>query len=289
MELLRYVSVMVAIGGTLRFGMADSLTLEPVADNTLIEDPLGSVSNGAGTAMQAGLNGASLIRRAVLRFDVEGAIPTGARITQAALTLENTSGTVGSATCGLYRVTASWGEGASFGAGGQGQGAASQSGDATWIHRIWPDVMWATPGGEYATIQSASMVVNANGSYTWSSVQLARDVQSFLDAPARNYGWLIKGDEVLTRSVKRFSTREESNSGIRPRLKIDFDRCPSDLNGDVAVDDSDFALFVTAYNLLDCADPAMAPGCPADLNTDGAVNDLDFVVFVAAYSELICG
>jgi len=64
--------------------------------------------------------------------------------------------------------------------------------------------------------------------------------------------------------------------------------CPADFNDDTFVDDADFVLFAEAYNILDCADPAMAPSCPADLNGDGFVEDADFVLFAAAYNELIC-
>lgn len=64
--------------------------------------------------------------------------------------------------------------------------------------------------------------------------------------------------------------------------------CPGDLNNDGFVDDSDFVQFAGAYDILDCADPAMAPGCPADLNGDGFVDDSDFVAFAAAYNELLC-
>lgn len=65
-------------------------------------------------------------------------------------------------------------------------------------------------------------------------------------------------------------------------------RCPGDLNSDGFVDDADFVPFVAAYNLLDCADPAMPLGCPADLNADGFVDDADFVTFVAGYDALVC-
>lgn len=65
-------------------------------------------------------------------------------------------------------------------------------------------------------------------------------------------------------------------------------RCVGDLNNDSFVDDSDFVLFVSAYNVLDCADPAMPPGCPADFTRDGFVDDSDFVLFVSAYNELVC-
>ncbi|MBS0190813.1 MAG: hypothetical protein JSR52_06640 [Planctomycetes bacterium] len=64
--------------------------------------------------------------------------------------------------------------------------------------------------------------------------------------------------------------------------------CIGDLNHDGQVDDSDFVFFVVAYNLLDCADPAMPPGCPSDLNGDGVVDDADFAVFVVAYDRLLC-
>lgn len=64
--------------------------------------------------------------------------------------------------------------------------------------------------------------------------------------------------------------------------------CVGDLNGDTFVDDSDFVLFASAYNLLDCADPTMPAGCPADFNSDGFVDDSDFVLFAAAYNELVC-
>lgn len=64
--------------------------------------------------------------------------------------------------------------------------------------------------------------------------------------------------------------------------------CPCDLNGDGVVEDTDFTIFVGAYNVLDCADPAMAPGCPADFNHDGVVEDADFQIFIVAYNELVC-
>ena len=64
--------------------------------------------------------------------------------------------------------------------------------------------------------------------------------------------------------------------------------CPCDFNHDNQVDDADFIAFVYAYNILDCADPAMSPGCPVDVNYDSAVDDADFTIFVAAYNELLC-
>lgn len=64
--------------------------------------------------------------------------------------------------------------------------------------------------------------------------------------------------------------------------------CPADLNMDGVVDDFDFLIFLPAYDLLLCDDPAMPAGCPADLNHDGLVDDQDFLIFVVAYDELLC-
>jgi len=64
--------------------------------------------------------------------------------------------------------------------------------------------------------------------------------------------------------------------------------CPADLDADGLVQDSDFVVFIAAYNTLDCADVAMPFECPADLNADGFVDDSDFVLFVQAYDSLFC-
>lgn len=60
--------------------------------------------------------------------------------------------------------------------------------------------------------------------------------------------------------------------------------CGGDLNRDGLVEDSDFVIFIGAYNQLQCPPAA----CPADLNVDGFVDDLDFVIFVTQYNQLLC-
>ncbi|MBL8874207.1 MAG: hypothetical protein JNM86_00250 [Phycisphaerae bacterium] len=71
-------------------------------------------------------------------------------------------------------------------------------------------------------------------------------------------------------------------------VRVHFVPCTSDLTSDGAVDDTDFVLFATAYDILDCADPSMPSGCPADVNGDGFVDDTDFVQFSQAYDALEC-
>lgn len=64
--------------------------------------------------------------------------------------------------------------------------------------------------------------------------------------------------------------------------------CPGDLNLDGQVDDSDFVLFASQYDVLDCGDPAMPGYCRADVNNDGLVEDADFVEFAQGYDQLVC-
>ncbi|MBY0111575.1 MAG: pre-peptidase C-terminal domain-containing protein [Phycisphaerales bacterium] len=64
--------------------------------------------------------------------------------------------------------------------------------------------------------------------------------------------------------------------------------CSGDMTLDGLVDDTDFVVFASAYNELDCASPTMPVGCPSDLNNDGFVDDSDFVLFATAYNNLLC-
>jgi len=79
-----------------------------------------------------------------------------------------------------------------------------------------------------------------------------------------------------------------SGTGINWTPPVQPNTCPADINNDGVVDDTDFVLFVVAYNILDCADPSMPAGCPADINGDGFVDDSDFSSFVVAYNALVC-
>lgn len=64
--------------------------------------------------------------------------------------------------------------------------------------------------------------------------------------------------------------------------------CYGDLNNDGIVEDTDFVMFASAYDRLDCSDPVMPMGCPADLTFDRFVDDTDFVFFVSSYDALVC-
>ena len=61
------------------------------------------------------------------------------------------------------------------------------------------------------------------GAYTWgSTAQLVADVQGWLNNPATNFGWALRGNEGLAQSAKSFATKESPTAGLRPVLTIDF-------------------------------------------------------------------
>lgn len=196
-------------------------TLGAAQDNTLYETATGTLSNGAGTKMLASKNGGGLIRRSLVRFDV-AAIPAGAVVHAATLTLYNVQAT-NAADVTLHRVTESWGEGTSVASGNEDAGAPSTAGDATWIHRFYPSTNWATAGGSFAASASATTSVGGAGSFSWSGPALVADVQAALDAPASNFGWLLRGKETgAGNALKSFETRESSDPARRPRLEVTY-------------------------------------------------------------------
>ena len=119
----------------------------------------------------------------------------------------------------LHKLLADWGEGTSDATGEEGQGAPATTNDATWRHRFYDTIFWTTQGGDFSNTVSGSQSVGAIGDYTWSSAQMVTDVQSWLDNPAGNFGWLVLGNESENTTAKRFDTRESSSP---PVLNIEY-------------------------------------------------------------------
>ena len=205
---------------------ANIINIMPSKDNTLYEyDPAeGDHSNGAGFHFFAGENGQGEVRRGVLAFDVAGTIPVGSRITAVTLGMNMSMTPAGAATIELHKLLADWGEGTSHAPMGEGDGAPATLNDATWRHRFFDSVFWTTQGGDFSATVSASQSVAGTGQYTWSSAQMVADVQSWLNNPASNFGWLVLGDETAIATAKRFDTRESASP---PILTIEFRVAPS--------------------------------------------------------------
>lgn len=197
-----------------------TVTVNCAADNTLYETLTGDASNGAGTGLFIGLTALGSTRRAVLRFDVAAALPAGAEVLSARLNLNVTQSTSALALpISGHRLTASWGEGTSVASGGGGGGGLATTNDATWLHRFWNTSLWTTPGGDFAAAPSFTAAMPPLGAFTSADTrEAAADVQSWLDNPATNHGWLLKTDEVLSSTAHRVDSRE--SLGTRPTLTV---------------------------------------------------------------------
>jgi hypothetical protein len=205
----------------------ETVLLEPVKDNTLIEDPGGALSNGAGPVFFVGRTNqpANSIRRGLLAFDV-GEIPEGATVTAVELTLNVVRAAGGGADqpVTLHRVLKDWGVGTS--STDRGRGAPATPGDATWIYDFFDTVEWANPGGDVVEEVSAVQTVGGEGTYAWTSSsdnQMVADVQAWVDDPDQNFGWLIKGNEETGATAKVFASREAVDQAIRPALAVTFE------------------------------------------------------------------
>lgn len=195
--------------------------LFPDRDATLIEHPHGELANGAGPALFVGRTGQSSngLRRALLHFDVAGALPSYAVIEDVSLTLHLTISNPAPSIVSVHRVLDDWSEGPSSSAGGGG--AAAQPGDVTWLHTAYDVAYWKRIGGHFVASASTRAEVGSSDTYTWPGTpQLLADVHLWLHASDRNFGWLMLGDENTPQSVKRFDSRETSASEFRPVLTI---------------------------------------------------------------------
>ncbi len=203
-----------------------TLVIGASRDNTLYESATGSTSNGAGPSFFAGRTNQATnsIRRGLIWFDIAGVVPNGSTILSVELKLTMSQTTSGAAGVGLHRVSAAWGEGASDGGAAGGTGAPALAGDATWRHTFFPGSLWTTLGGDFAALASATLPVEAAGTYVWTSTPgMVADAQAWLDNPATNFGWLLRGNEAAAPSVKKFESRESSDPAIRPALTITYE------------------------------------------------------------------
>ena len=205
---------------------AETVTLAPVRDTTLFEDAGGALAGGAGPYLFTGDNGSLDTRRALLAFDVAAAVPAGARIERATLHLHmsNSPDTTAITSIALHPMRVSWGEGASVSTGGSG--APSAPGDATWMHRFYPDVLWADPGGDFDVLPVIAFGVRRLGPYNVSTTFMTQDVQSWLDRPELAFGWLVLGEEGTPSTARRFDSREHPDPGRRPYLVVDYTVTP---------------------------------------------------------------
>ncbi len=236
-----------------RSDYAASVSLSPLKDNTLIQrtNPAEQLSNGLGDIFvgrtnQDGQGPATIsIRRGLIQFDVAGAVPAGATILSASLTMRDVMGLNGDPVVQLRRTLADWGEGVSFQNGGMGAPATND--DATWLYRFYDaddppaSPAWNMPGGDFSDLVSSEVVISDDlggaQRFTWRSDAfpvMVQDLQSWLDHPEQNFGWTLLGDETRGQSAKRLNSGESTDPPhIPPVLNIEYQmNLAGDTNGD---------------------------------------------------------
>jgi len=137
---IRFSSTVLTLAGILSVGSdvraQGSVSLTPLRDTSIYEDHP-TRSAGMGQTIFAGNNQTGWTRRALVAFDVAGAIPPGATILSATLTMEMLRTQALSQAVDLQRVTSDWGQGTSgTGARFPGGGRAAEVDDATWLNRF---------------------------------------------------------------------------------------------------------------------------------------------------------
>lgn len=242
LKLLVKNTVAVAVGAALSLpALAVDITIGASRDATIYQNGPNN-SNGAGPVLYAGTSGQNAPRRGLLDFDVAGSIPAGSKIESAQLTLylgqvASSGGGGGDATprtIELHALANDWGEGVTglgIGVPGGGQGFPANTNDATWNARLFPDTLWTTPGGDFASSASSSTLVDnvIDNPYTWlSTPALVTDVQGWLDSPGSNFGWaVINSAETTPRDFRAFYTRDYfHDSALHPALQISYTLVP---------------------------------------------------------------
>jgi hypothetical protein len=214
-------SIVAASAGATAF--ADTVSVPPMKDNTIYSES--EFTNGGGQYFFVGLNLHGGERRALIAFDVAGAVPAGSTIQCVSVTLHmsRTQGGASPIMVMFHRLTSDWGEGTVVGFQGEGGGAPPGPGDATWTYNFYNTLRWSMPGadGDRSPIPSAAGTVpNPVGFHTWrSTTLLVGDVQFWLDSSSSNFGWELLGTPIVS-SAKRFDSRENTEAAFRPVLQI---------------------------------------------------------------------
>ncbi len=204
-------------------------------DNTIYSEPNGyqnlftgypSDALGYLYAGQTGTNFGPYLRRALISFDVAAQIPAGAIIQSAQLSLRLTK--LGPSSLGspmaLHRLTETWGEGTSVNGNDVGFGAQATPGDATWVRRFFDTQSWTTAGGSFSATASAATTVTFPTVTLASTAQMVSDVQGWLNTPAGNAGWILRGDEATENTAVQIASVQKGPT--RPTLAVSYQSAP---------------------------------------------------------------
>jgi len=203
---------------------ADLVTLESVAHGTLYQTKGDQLANGLGQHLFAGNNGQNLTRRGLIRFDPDGL--GDVVVESAVLRLHVSQANEAPSVVSLHRVLSAWGVGSTDAPGGEGGGGPATPGSATWTQAFFGKVPWTTPGGDFDALALAATQVGGVGWYEWSGDDLTAAVQAMIDEPGSNVGWLLRGDESMASTAKRFDSMFAA-AEFRPELVVTYSAVPT--------------------------------------------------------------
>jgi len=162
--------------------------------------------NYPGWLLTHAANTSSDHRRALLKFDTQNRVPFGASVTSALLTMTVKGGSSADTTrtIGAYQVTTSWAET-----------------ETTWNRRRTTD-RWTSAGGDLGTLLAKQVVSNVTGTkVTFDVTALVKlAVAGQLGSSRYTRIALVDLDAATVDSTREFYTPDESNSALRPTLKV---------------------------------------------------------------------
>jgi hypothetical protein len=212
---------------------AETISLQPVADTTLLEVAPDNNLGGA-DFLNAGTSGNGSRNRALMRFDLSS-IPAGSLITSATLSMDvvhQPSTGMAVSFFDLHRVLQPWGEGVQVPAdpNSPGLGSPAAPGEATWNSRFAGSATWTVPGGQEgvdfsATASGTAFVQGLGDPVAFESTsELIADIRAWMDQPSQNFGWMLMTEsENIQKTARGFASRE---SGFGPTLLIEFAPVP---------------------------------------------------------------
>lgn len=199
--------------------------ITPEKDNTIYDNaPPPEWSNGWGDNLVLGMDAGGFIRRSLIKFDIESAVPAGATITGVNLTMYcDYVNSTNPETIRINNLNKSWGEAGSHAFGDESSPDGAQLGDVTWNYAYMNTDMWASSGGDFIASPSAFVTIDfPDRHYIWSSATMISDVQGWLDNAGTNHGWIFIGNEGSPSTVKRFGSRSNRTVSHMPMLNLTY-------------------------------------------------------------------
>ncbi|MBX7244474.1 MAG: DNRLRE domain-containing protein [Candidatus Sumerlaeaceae bacterium] len=193
-----------------------------VTDDTTLYSNVPFDNAGGSDRMRAGETQAHGTRRALIRFNLSS-IPRNATITSVSLNLLMTEAPgVGppDTTQSLYRITHPWVEGTGF---GTGAGGTLTTVSATWNNCA--STSWTKAGGDYFAAERSATADIGNLTFTnviWAGKGMVSDVQSWVTWPRQNYGWILKGEEIIIQTARGYGTSDSLEPSEHPVLTVTY-------------------------------------------------------------------